>query len=169
MNAVHAAALRYASEGVYVFPCDRAKRPLTGEGGYKHATIDRDAVNAFWTRHQLANVGIGLEASGLVVIDVDGPKGIEPLHALGLPPTLVVTAGRPEGGSHHYYRPPAGVTIRTAKLADQLDLRGAGGYVIAPPSIHASGNAVRGQRQGHRDADDRGGATDTSIRETREA
>jgi hypothetical protein len=48
-----------------------------------------------------------------------------------LPPTWVVHT--PSGGRHYYYRSPE--PLRSAKLPDGVDLKGAGGYVVAPPSI----------------------------------
>lgn len=139
MNQLHAAALAYAQQGIYVFPCrPRDKRPLTANG-FKDATTDRDTVNAFWTRHPNANLGIDLGRSGLLAVDIDGPEALEPFRELDLPETRIITTGRPEGGRHHWFRPPSGVTITTTILAPKLDLRAAGSYVVAPPSIHPSG------------------------------
>ena len=139
MNELHAAALAYAQEGIFVFPCrPRDKRPLTSNG-FHAATIDRETVNAFWTRYFNANLGIDLGRSGLIALDIDGPEAIDPFRALELPDTRTITTGRPEGGQHHWYRTPSRVTIATTILATKLDLRGAGAYVIAPPSIHPSG------------------------------
>ena len=51
----------------------------------------------------------------------------------------MITGG---GGEHYYYRAPKGAAIRNnvGKLGEGLDLRGVGGYVIAPPSLHISGH-----------------------------
>jgi hypothetical protein len=139
MNEFHAAALSYSQQGIFVFPCrPRDKRPLTARG-FKDATTDHEAINAFWTHHPNANLGIDLGRSGLIAVDIDGPEAIEPFRALDLPETRSVTTGRPEGGTHHWYRPPEAVTITTTILAAKLDLRGSGAYVVAPPSIHPSG------------------------------
>lgn len=140
MNEFHAAALAYASAGIWPFPVKpRDKRPAS-PNGFKDATLDPAALAAFWTRWPQANVGIDLERSGLIALDLDGPEAVEPFKALELPRTRTVTTGRPEGGTHHWYRPPPGVTITTTILAPKLDLRGAGAYVVAPPSIHPSGS-----------------------------
>lgn len=139
MNEFHAAALAYAFDGVYVFPVGRDKKPLT-LNGFKDASITRDDVSSFWTRFPTANVAIDLERSGLIVVDVDGPEGVEPCNALHLPETRRVTTGRPEGGKHFVYGVPEGIELRSRKLAPGLEIKGAGGYAIAPPSIHASGS-----------------------------
>jgi putative DNA primase/helicase len=86
-------------------------------------------------------------ASGLVVIDVDGAEGRASLADLErqgftLPATLTVTTGRTDGGEHRYYRLPSGIDIRNdqkGKIGAHVDVRGAGGFVVCPPSIHASG------------------------------
>jgi hypothetical protein len=94
-----------------------------------------------------ANVGIrtGVE-SDLVVLDVDGPPGRRALRA------LLATHGRFEarwartggGGLHAYFAHPGGAVPSSAgRLGDQLDVRGEGGYVVAPPSRHWSGRPYR--------------------------
>jgi hypothetical protein len=137
VNERHTAAIAYAEMGTFVFPARRDKRPYTPQG-FKDASISLSVISAWWARWPDANVAIDLERSGLLVVDVDGPEGIEPLAALELPATRTVTTGRPEGGQHHYYEQPD-EAIKTTILGPKLDLRGAGAYVIAPPSIHASG------------------------------
>jgi hypothetical protein len=137
-----AQALHYAAlDEWHVFPCrPRDKRPMT-TNGFKDASCEPSVIHGYWTRYPTANIGIALEASGLLVVDIDGPEGIEPYERLGLPCTRRVTTGRREGGEHHYYRVPNGARIKTAVIGPKLDLRGVGAYVIAPPSIHPSGSA----------------------------
>src|SRR5262249_7272953 len=55
--------------------------------------------------------------------------------------TWVSRTGRPEGGWQQFFRHPGnGTTIgNRAGLRPGLDVRGDGGYVILPPSLHASG------------------------------
>ena len=43
--------------------------------------------------------------------------------------------GARTGGSHRFFRLPLGLRLR-GKLAPGLDLKAAGGYVVAPPSLH---------------------------------
>lgn len=53
---------------------------------------------------------------------------------------LVRTGG---GGWHAYLRAPFAVRNSASKIAGGVDIRGVGGYVVAPPSLHASGQRYR--------------------------
>src|SRR6185312_2532469 len=105
-------------------------------------------LREWWRQWRHANVGIVTGArSGLVVLDVDAQHGgadslVELQRRYGrLPETLRVATGG--GGEHWYYRHPgADILLRNAAGLDKqpgLDIRGDGGYVVAPPSWHASG------------------------------
>jgi hypothetical protein len=119
-----------------------AKHPLGSlvPHGVKDATTNRARVLAWWTRHPQANIGL---ATGhcFDVLDVDGSAGA---HALQ---KLATTHGqrsagplvRTGGGGWHFYLAPTGLgNVSPAGLA-HVDWRGRGGYVVAPPSRHASG------------------------------
>jgi hypothetical protein len=120
-----------------------AKHPLGSlvPHGVNDATCNRARVLAWWTRHPQANIGL---ATGHTfdVLDVDGPEGAQAIR------TLAATHGlhssgplvRTGGGGWHYYLSPTGLgNARPAGLA-HVDWRGRGGYVVAPPSRHASGH-----------------------------
>ncbi|HVT77852.1 MAG TPA: bifunctional DNA primase/polymerase [Acidimicrobiales bacterium] len=157
------AAHVYAVRGWPVFPCHTpadlpgactcrvegcgspGKHPRVA-GGLNAATVDPAQVDAWWSRWPIANVGIRTGAdSGLVVVDVDpdhdGERSLERLAAEHgeLPEGRVVRTG--SGGRHLYFRHPGGLVRNDAgrKLGPGLDIRGDGGYVIAPPSLHTSG------------------------------
>jgi hypothetical protein len=112
--------------------------------GLKDATTNRARILAWWSQQPQANVGL---ATGhrFDVIDLDGPAGIQALrrfadhHGMTLPERgPVVRSGRAEAG-WHYYLAPAGLPRRT-RLLDGVDYQALGGYVVAPPSRHATGN-----------------------------
>jgi hypothetical protein len=148
-------ARRWAAEGAagWSLGCscgDRAcgqvgKHPL-GQlvpHGLREATTNRARVLAWWTAHPQANIGL---ASGhrFDVLDLDGPAGVAALrqfaaeHVITLPARgPVVRSGRAEGG-WHYYLAPAGLP-RRPRLLEGVDYQALGGYVVAPPSRHASG------------------------------
>jgi Bifunctional DNA primase/polymerase, N-terminal len=50
---------------------------------------------------------------------------------------------RTGGGGWHYYLAPTGLGNAHFRGLEQVDWRGRGGYVIAPPSRHASGQAYQ--------------------------
>jgi Bifunctional DNA primase/polymerase, N-terminal/Primase C terminal 1 (PriCT-1) len=132
-----ATALEYAARGWRVFPLN-GKVPLAGTRGCRDASSDPSLV-ARWPDG--ANVGVAT-GNGLVVLDVDGDVGAESLHELarehgGLPATVSAVTGG--GGEHFYFRTEAPVRNSAGKLAPGLDVRGEGGYVVAPPSLHPSG------------------------------
>lgn len=144
------AAIRYATErGWYVFPlAPGSKIPYPGSRGHHDATLDPEAI-ASWPAD--SNIGIDLERSGLVVLDVDVSAGKNGAAALGeidnkLIPTLTQRTGR--GGIQAFHvrgDAHAGrkVSIPTERFpgkekdrsdASGLDLFGKG-YVLLPPSV----------------------------------
>ena len=155
------AALEYVGRGWAVFPlhgiqrgrctCGRSdcsspgKHPLTRRGLHD-ATRDENVVRRWWWRWRGANVAVATgEVSAIAVVDIDLPGALGSLeHVLEhLPPTLTGLAGG--GGLHLVYaceRKLGNKTGRLPGLAAEvvgIDLRGDGGYVVAPPSRHRSG------------------------------
>jgi putative DNA primase/helicase len=141
-----------AGRGWRLFPVEaRGKLPLI-KGWPEAATSDIAQLEAWAHQYPACNWGLATgTTSGLVVIDVDGVEGRASLadlerQGLTLPVTLTVTTGRTDGGEHRYYRPPSGVDIRndqSGKIGAHVDVRGTGGFVVCPPSIHASGKQYR--------------------------
>lgn len=120
------------------------KHPITPRG-LTEATTRVTQVRVWWAKYPDANIGIATgEVSGIVVLDVDGQKGFSALAGRALPTTPSVTTGRVDGGTHFYFAHPGGrVKNSVGKLGTGLDIRGDGGYVIAPPSRHKSGNVYQ--------------------------
>ncbi|MFU0504135.1 bifunctional DNA primase/polymerase [Pseudaminobacter sp. NGMCC 1.201702] len=168
MNTMLDVALSYSSSGIPVFPCRekdeetsdfdpetgelivlKAKTPRLGNG-FKGATKSERLVRELWKRDPDSMIGIPTgEQMGAWVLDVDMHKdddgnvinGFETLAILEsqngpLPRTAVAqTAG---GGEHHYFAYVPGVRNR-GRLGAGLDVRGSGGYVVAPGSRLATG------------------------------
>ena len=154
-------ALAYAARGWRVFPvyearargtqcaCGKktctspAKHPRT-PNGCKDASSDADQIKQWWRRWPDASIGIATGA-GLAVVDIDPGHGgndtMEDLRrALGrLPDSVEVITGG--GGRHIYLSVEPGTPIRCSvgQLGAGVDIRGDGGYVVAPPSMHVSG------------------------------
>jgi hypothetical protein len=132
------AAAYYALEGMSVFPC-AAKIPLTGPGGFRNASQDAGQIAKWWTVTPDAQIGLPTgQVNHLFVLDIDGPEGARAAEKLHLPETFTVQT-RP-GRLQLWFELPEGVKSKctTAVLGPQLDTRGDGGYVIAPPSRHHS-------------------------------
>ena len=132
------AALEYARRGTPVFPCKPDKSPATPRG-FHDANSDEEHVRRWWTNRPDAMIGVRTgEPSGLFVLDADGQEGRETLAALEaenetLPETYEVSTRN--GGRHLYFRHP-GVRVKSTNgvIGPRLDVKGDGGYVIAPPS-----------------------------------
>jgi Bifunctional DNA primase/polymerase, N-terminal/Primase C terminal 1 (PriCT-1) len=146
-SAVRRAASEYLSRGWSIVPLrPRDKRPLIPWEDLQQKRASTAEASAWFDRWPDANLGIVTgELSGLVVLDVD-PKhgGDSSLQALErrhgrMPQTVRVISGG--GGMHYYFGHPGGLIRNRAGLAQGIDLRGDGGYVVAPPSIHPSGRA----------------------------
>ncbi|MGH3370991.1 MAG: bifunctional DNA primase/polymerase [Nocardioidaceae bacterium] len=161
------AALAYATRGWAVFPCHSpagppgtcsccrsdcaspGKHPRVA-GGLTAATTDRSTIERWWRHWPSANLAIRTGAvSGIVVLDIDpGHGGDETLSSLldehgSLPPGAVVRTG--SGGRHIYFAHPGGLIRNDAgrRFGPGLDIRGDGGYVVAPPSRHTTGPRYR--------------------------
>ena len=164
------AALDYAARGWPVLPCSpRDKRPLVPRdvvdgkpvaksGGLSKASCDAQTVRDWWDRWPDALIGVatGVKA-GIFVVDfdprIDPETGeeftLERLKAeteaqIGCPLPASLAVRTPSGGVHVYYRMPEGEPIRNrGSLPKHVDVRGEGGYVVAPPGVNSAGGAYR--------------------------
>jgi hypothetical protein len=130
-----------------VFPCLPSKRPAS-PNGFKDATVEVDRIERWWSGHPDHLVGVPTE--GLVVVDLDEddpPTGATwawwhaTAEAHGWQVTDAPIVDTPSQGLHLYFACPVGVEVRNSagKLAPGVDVRGAGGYVIAPGSTLPDG------------------------------
>ena len=134
-------ALFYAACGWPVFPlAPGSKTPLPGSKGFKDATTDTNTITHLWATHPTANIGIATGSCGFFTVDIDPRNGgdddldtLEAEHG-AMPDTLEVMTGG--GGTHRHYKLPEGIRIGSTKLANGIDIKSHGGYIVAPPSIH---------------------------------
>jgi hypothetical protein len=129
------AAVDYALRDISVFPCE-GKIPLTPQG-FKNATLDAKQIADWWTEHPDAQIGIPTgRVNNLVVLDIDGPEGMLWVEDKLLPQTREVETS--PGRRQFWFRLLDGKTAKCSAgvRAPQVDVRGEGGYVIAPPSTH---------------------------------
>jgi hypothetical protein len=135
------AAISYAARGWRVFPV-KGKLPLVM--WQEEATTDFLTINDWWTIHY-PDAGIGLvTGNGLVVLDVDAKSGglesfgklLEEQPTGDLEGPVVRTGG---GGLHLYFTSMGAELRNKTGVRPGIDIRGDGGYVVAPPSPHSSG------------------------------
>jgi len=148
-NALEITLLRMAARGFRLFPVAiRSKRPLIGEWP-ERATSDAERLHAWKQEYSGCNWGLTCGCdSGVFVLDVDGDEGAASLrglvkdHGREWTDTLSAKTAR---GFHLYFRYPTDAVVRNSasKLAPGLDVRGDGGYVLVPPSVHPSGAIYR--------------------------
>jgi hypothetical protein len=158
-NDLQASALHLADLGISVIPlwwpeggvcmCPKgencaspAKHPLTFNG-LNDASINPDTIAAWWAKYPQANIGL-VTGGEIDVIDVDGaiPAYQALIEEMGAPEHVAtVLTGRGDGGLHIYCTPGGNKTIPSGKhgLPNKIEVKGAGGYVVAPPSRHVSG------------------------------
>ncbi len=152
-------AILFAEMGLPVFPlhyptaqgcscykgksCDDiGKHPMT-DHGFQDATTDIRTIQRWWQRDRNSNLGLltGKDA-GFIVLDVDqkhdGEGSLRQLiEEFGpLPPTVAVKSGG--NGWHYYFKHPGTRVPNKVGFRPGLDIRGDGGYIVAPPSIHKS-------------------------------
>lgn len=146
------AALDYGRLGLSVIPIEsRGKRPLIRWEVYQYRRTDAAEIAEWFRRWPDANIAVvtGI-VSGLVVLELDPTQGADvSLAELArehgpFPETVEARTGG--GGRHLYFAHPGDITSNRVGFVRGIDLRGDGGYVVAPPSVHASGEPYRWER-----------------------
>lgn len=171
LESIGDVAAKYARYGFAIFPaytiedghCSCADSRCTSPGkhpigslvphGVSDAMADDRAALEWWSVYHDANIGIATgDVSGIVVVDID-LAGLDTLGNLerihgDVPETWAAETG--SGGMHLYYRMPRlDVRNSAGAVGPGIDIRGNGGYVIAPPSLHLSGRRYRWQDAWH--------------------
>jgi hypothetical protein len=135
----------YPARGWSIIPIRSGdKRPLVRWEEFQYRRPRRGEVQGWFSGWPEAGIGIVTGGvSGLVVLDIDPRHGgeaslerLERQHGR-LPATVECRSGG--GGRHLYFAHPGGLLRNQVGLAPGVDLRGDGGYVVAPPTLHASG------------------------------
>lgn len=155
----------YVRKGMSVFPvhtvsdglCSCGDRVCRNPGkhpiaslvphGLSDALCDERAVAEWWASWHDANIGVVTgQKSAVIILDIDHGHGGEDsfldLEARygTVPPTWTCLTGG--GGMHLWFRmPDRPIRNSAGLLGPGLDVRGDGGYAVAPPSAHKSGHA----------------------------
>lgn len=142
-NPLLSAAREYAERGWPVFPLwPKSKVPVVPRGVLE-ATTDRNQIMMWWQAIPKANVAIATGAP-VDVLDIDSKQSLPRLQdVLGTDwrhdgPVVITGKGR-----HLYFNHLAEARNRAGLFEGGVDYRGTGGYVVAPPSLHPSGNDYR--------------------------
>jgi hypothetical protein len=153
------AAFALASIGLHVFACTPDKKP-TVTAWEQNATDNTFQIEAIWQSSPHFIPGLPVGAHGLVVIDCDrkpnAPDGVAAFyslcaaHSIDLSSAFVVET--PSTGLHFYFRSDTAYGNSRGSLPAGIDVRGKGGYVIAPGAtlpdgrgykiVHGSWNAI---------------------------
>lgn len=161
-NPLRAAALEYAAAGIPVVPlhtptapgrcsCNRPACDSIGKHprlmhGLRDASASAEQIDTWWRMWPEANIGL-VTGEVMDVCDIDSEEGLAALLDMlgddGLAGYPAVATG---SGGWHVMVAPTGLGNR-AGLLPGVDWRGRGGYVVAPPSLHASGQHYRWARQ----------------------
>jgi hypothetical protein len=116
--------------------------------GVENATVNFSQIRRWWMRWPMANVAGAMGgAMQLVALDFDPKNGgdlslndLLEAHGDAWLETLTFKTG--SGGFHFIFQYPASQVLRNSagEVGPGVDTRGEGGYIVLPPSIHASGN-----------------------------
>lgn len=119
------------------------KHPRIKTGrAFEAATTDEVQIRKWWMKWPQANIGIATgQASRLCVIDIDSAEGMALLKQVadahgGMPLTLMSRSGRDGIGAHLWFEC---AEPSPSNSGHGLDIRGDGGNLVAPPSMHVSG------------------------------
>jgi hypothetical protein len=129
----------YLQHGFSIIPVKPGNK--LPDGSWLHAQTQRAGL-ADVMQWQMDGMSFGVvtgQISGLVVVDCDSDAAVREVARRGMPITPVSTTGR---GRHYWLKYPGVIRNRVA-LGEGIDVRGDGGFVVAPPSVHANGRSYR--------------------------
>jgi hypothetical protein len=142
------AALEYAAKGWPVFPLKPRKKVPATPHGLKDASVDPEQIREWWTRTPSANIGFAT-GHGVVILDVDDLGALTDLQEDANAPAFNTSRTETSEGRYQlFFRTTAAIRNSAGKLRPGLDVRGDGGYVVLPPSVHPSGHVYRWDRNG---------------------
>ena len=150
------AALRYAEYGWRILPLRPGLKVPLPSNGLNGAATDPGLIRAWWRQWPDAGVGIATGAPGPDVVDIDlyknpeaGRAALDKLIGAGLLSGAFAQIRTRAGGLHFYMAGTRqGNTVALDNQTRTVDFRGAGGYVVAPPTwVAADDKGPAGQYQ----------------------
>jgi hypothetical protein len=141
-------ALALAARGFHIFPCNADKTPKV-KAWEQNAVASAFKIEAMWRNWPDALPAIPVGAHGLVVFDcdrrqdqVDGVQAfIDLCAANSIDTSKFFVVETPSTGLHFYFRTDVPYSNSRGLLPDGIDVRGVGGYVIAPGATLPDGRS----------------------------
>ena len=140
MATMGSIALNYHTRGWSVFPLlYRSKFPWVDWRTWSERQPDRSQIEAWWQHMPMANIALATgTVSDVFVVDCDTiAAAVAWEDRKDFAHTLRTRTSR---GVHYFYRMPDFEVRNRAKILPGVDIRGTGGFVVLPPSIHPSGD-----------------------------
>lgn len=127
-------AHKYCDTGYSIIPVGSDKKPLIKWEKYQKERATHEQIEEWFKQFPDMNIAVVTGAiSGIIVADIEAGGSIE-----GFPQTATAqTGGR---GFHFYYKHPGYEVKNATRITELTDIRGDGGYVVAPPSISEKGD-----------------------------
>jgi len=135
-------ALELYDKGYCPIPVPLGKKhPFIKWKAFQTEQPSRSQIEA-WFKEE-ANIAVLTgEHKGIVVVDADSAEACDIVEEICEPAVLKVSTSK---GRHYYYKHPTYKVPNKVKLMDTppIDIRGEGGLVIGPGSIHHSGKPYK--------------------------
>lgn len=135
-ETIYKAGLDYINRNLSILPVGKNKQPLLSWKNFQTVRATKQDLD-FWIKF-FPDMQLGIvtgKISNIIVVDVDDPK----MDLSWLPETAVIKTG--SGGFHYYYQYVKGFSNK-ARIKESIDIRGDGGFVVAPPSFNENGQYV---------------------------
>lgn len=138
-------ALNYLKSGLSVIPLrSKSKEPLIKWQEFQKRHASESEVKEWFKKWPDANLGIVTgSVSRVSIVDLDGLEGVKEATRLSLTSCLVTITGK---GKHLWFRVNDTLIANSVRSYPGIDIRGEGGYVLAPPSVHPNGTRYRFNR-----------------------
>ena len=134
------AALKYQDMGLSVIPVRPDKKPYIPWTDFQTRQATSEELKQWWQKWPGANIGIVTgPISGVLVVDCDNEEAYQKIQKL-LPDSFITCIAKTPRGYHIYLAYPKDKHIGNAGgILPNVDIRGEGGYIIAPPSVNGEG------------------------------
>lgn len=142
-NILYEFAKQYKSFGWSIIPIlPREKKPAVEWKKYQGEIASNEEIKKWFKDKTTDEVGIGLatgKTSNVIAVDLDTYK--EGAKEMKMNTPITSTTGG--GGKHGLFQYREGVRNKANVKGNFIDIRGEGGYIVLPPSIHPNGKSYK--------------------------